>query len=287
MWLHKNKIIHPEFELWTVNTVREPWAFSFCSLARCPNGTFILKEILSSHVAKNTVLIWQNKKNFRHFILKCILLRCLSYIYVTNPPRPPPLSHFISSSFFPGCSSSSWISGGRGDVSLPVHEALRRRRDVPPPPSTLPPPSVRQQRLQRPVPPPRILLASPEAWAQHLRGLQRHLYPAQPGTASDAQEQAPSRRPRQPAIWLLFGGELPDAPAVSRIPNTLLAQVPLLSPPGPGAPHGSASITRASPSLSRTHAHERLTLLGGGSVKEMGGTVTPHSEKYSTDDGWT
>lgn len=196
----------------------------------------------------------------------------LNSIYLCNR-IPLSLSHLISSSSLPASSSHSLLSGGRGDVSLSVHEALRRGRDVPPPPSALPPPLVREQRLQRPVPPPRILLASAEERPQHIRSLQRHLHPAQPGTSSAAQKQAPTGRPGQPAFWVFLCRKLPNAPTVCWIPlHAHPDQVALVTSPRPGSSHGHASITRTSPSVSHTHAHERLPLLGRG--KHRGGKET-------------
>lgn len=181
----------------------------------------------------------------------------------------------------PPASSSHWLlSGGRGDVSLSVHEALRRGGDVPPPPCALPPPPVREQRLQRPVPPPRVLLAAAEKRPQHVRGLQRHLHPAQPGATCSGQEQAAARRPGQPALRVLVCRELPDAPAASRIPHHAHPdQVARLTPPGSGSAHGNASITHPSPRVPHTHAHERLSLLGEGKQRL---TETPHNHVYST-----
>lgn len=193
----------------------------------------------------------------------------LNSIYLRNE-IPRSLSHLISPSSLPALSScfllSLIVSGGRGDVSLSVYEALRRGRNVSPPPCTLPPPPVWEQWLQRPVPPPRILLASAKARAQHLRSLQWHLHSAQPGTSSAAQKQPPTRRPGQPAFWVFFRRELSNAPWLPL--HTHPAQVTLLTSPRPGSSHGHASITCTSTSLSHTYAHECLPLLGSGSIRE-------------------
>lgn len=198
------------------------------------------------------------------------------FIYVTKSPSPCGiLSPHLLLLF------SLTVSGGRSDVSLSFYEALRGGRNVSPPPCTLPPPPVRKQRLQWPVSPPRVLLAPAKARAQHLWGLQWHLHPAQSNAPGAIQKQ-PSVRPGQPALWFFFCRELPNAATVCWIPvHAHPAQVALLTSPRPGPSYGYASITCATPSLSHTHAHERLPLLERVLGRE-GETVTPHHHKCCT-----
>lgn len=159
------------------------------------------------------------------------------------------------------------LAGSWCAVRLSVHEKIRRRRDVPPPPHHLPPPPVRGQRLQWPVPAPRILLAPTEARPQHLGALQRHLHSAQPDAAGASKEHPPSGRADQPPLCLLLSRQPPDAPAGCWIPlHAHPAQVAPLAPSGSSSSHDHAAFPRASPSLSHPRAHERLPLLGGGSV---------------------
>lgn len=176
----------------------------------------------------------------------------------------PSLCHTLLS-LVPDCFSFSLlVSGGRGDVSLSVHETVRRGRDVPPTSCSLPPPPVWKQRLQWPVSSPRILLASTKAGLQHLWSFQRHFHPAQPGAPSAAKEQPPDRRSGQSTI---FCRKLPDAPAVGRLPiHAHPAPVTLLTSAGPGSSYGHASVACSTSSLSCTYAHERLPLLGRGSI---------------------
>ncbi|KAK5922166.1 hypothetical protein CgunFtcFv8_019455 [Champsocephalus gunnari] len=75
-------------------------------------------------------------------------------------------------------------------------------------------------------------------------------------------------RAGQPPLWVFICRELPDAPTVCRLLHTHPHQVARLTPPRPGSPHGQASIACTPPSLSHTHAHERLPLLGNGSIRE-------------------
>lgn len=167
--------------------------------------------------------------------------------------------------------------GCRSDVSLPIHEALCWGRALQASSCALPASHVRLQWLQRPVPPPR-LLASPTAWPQRLWSLLWHLHPAQP----DATAAATKGRQQLPAdalvLWAFIGSQLP-APASLLLLHLLLLPAPTAagrhlhltqistpSPPPKWAPapvsaYGSATLSRASPSLSHAYANECVAML--------------------------
>lgn len=182
------------------------------------------------------------------------VLYCMTLIFTCSLVLP----HFLS-----------WTpSGCWRDVCVSLYEALRRRRDVSASPGSLPSPTFRGQRLQRPVPPSRDLASTP-ASTERLRDLQRHLHPAHsepPSPAKDPSEHVfsgnhgcfqPHLRSWLPASVAGFWRFVPAQPSSS--PWSTRRSCSIADP----AP---VRITRcsATPALSHTYAHGRLSLLNAG-----------------------
>uniref|UniRef100_A0A8I4A5I3 Calcium voltage-gated channel auxiliary subunit gamma 7 n=2 Tax=Callithrix jacchus TaxID=9483 RepID=A0A8I4A5I3_CALJA len=201
---------------------------------RCVASEYFLEPEINL-VTENTENILKTVRTATPFPMVSLFLVFTAFV-ISNIGHIRPqrtILAFVSGIFF-------ILSGGRRDVRVPVHQALRGGGNVPPTPGLLPPASQRLLRLLRPVPAARGVAPRPEP----LRHLQRRVHP------NDA--ELPSRH------------QVPGPPAHLHL--ALLRSAPRSFPASSSSSSSSGVSQQCSPpsllGTLRSHPKEALPALG-------------------------